>query len=59
MTDTLAHALTHDHPFTLSFDIGGTGLKANVLDKDGDFVADRVRVPTTYPMPPDHVGRSS
>ena len=44
---------THDHPFTLAFDIGGTGLKADVLDKDGEFVADRVKVPTTYPMPPD------
>jgi polyphosphate glucokinase len=42
-----------DHPFTLAIDIGGTGLKGNVLDKDGDVVADRVRVSTTYPMPPD------
>ena len=52
MTDTSAGS-THDHPFTLSFDIGGTGLKADVLDKDGAFVAERVRVPTTYPMLPD------
>jgi polyphosphate glucokinase len=43
----------HEHPFTLSFDIGGTGLKANILDAKGTFVADRVRVPTTYPMPPE------
>ncbi len=41
------------HPFTLSFDIGGTGLKASVLDADGAMVADRVKVPTTYPLPPD------
>jgi polyphosphate glucokinase len=34
-------------------DIGGTGLKASVLDADGAMVADRVRVPTTYPLPPD------
>jgi polyphosphate glucokinase len=40
------------HPFTLSVDVGGTGLKASVLDADGAMVADRVRVPTTYPMPP-------
>ena len=33
--------------------MGGTGLKADVLDKDGNPVADRVRVPTKYPMPPD------
>jgi polyphosphate glucokinase len=43
----------HDHPYTLAFDIGGTGLKANILDAKGGFVADRVRVPTTYPMSPD------
>ena len=24
-----------------------------MLDKEGRLVADRVRVPTTYPMPPD------
>jgi polyphosphate glucokinase len=40
------------HPLTLSIDIGGTGLKASVLDADGAMVADRVRVPTSYPMPP-------
>jgi polyphosphate glucokinase len=43
----------HDHPYTLSFDIGGTGLKANILDAKGGFVADRVRIPTTYPMAPE------
>jgi polyphosphate glucokinase len=41
------------HPFTLAVDIGGTGLKASVLDADGAMVADRVRVPTSYPLPPD------
>jgi polyphosphate glucokinase len=44
-----------DHPFTLCIDIGGTGLKANVLDRDGDLVADRVKIPTTYPMPPERL----
>jgi polyphosphate glucokinase len=39
-------------PLTLAIDIGGTGLKASVLDHAGAMVADRVRVPTTYPMPP-------
>ncbi len=43
-------------PFTLAIDIGGTGLKASVLDANGAMVADRVRVPTTYPMPPDGKG---
>ena len=41
-----------EHPFTLAIDIGGTGLKANVLDHTGNLVADRVKVPTTYPMTP-------
>jgi polyphosphate glucokinase len=39
-------------PFTLAIDIGGTGLKASVLDAAGAMVADRVRVDTTYPCPP-------
>ena len=25
----------HEHPFTIAIDVGGTGLKADVLDKDG------------------------
>jgi polyphosphate glucokinase len=41
-----------DRPHTLAIDIGGTGLKASVLDAAGAMVADRVRAPTTYPMPP-------
>jgi polyphosphate glucokinase len=40
-------------PHTLAIDIGGTGLKAAVLDADGKPEHDRVRVVTTYPCPPD------
>ncbi len=40
-------------PFTLSIDVGGTGLKASVLAADGSMIADRVRVATTYPCTPD------
>lgn len=40
-------------PTTLSFDIGGTGLKAAVLDASGVLIGERVRTPTTYPLPPD------
>lgn len=40
-------------PATLAIDIGGTGLKASVLGSDGRLLADRVRVDTTYPMPPE------
>jgi polyphosphate glucokinase len=52
VTATTAES-AHQHPYTLAIDIGGTGLKANVLDKTGALVADRVRTPTTYPMSPD------
>ncbi|MDA8269722.1 MAG: ROK family protein [Actinomycetota bacterium] len=51
--DGAAGAETHPRPFTLAVDIGGTGLKASVLDATGSMVADRVKVATTYPMPPD------
>jgi len=39
-------------PYTLAIDIGGTGLKASVLDATGAMVAQRVRIATRYPMPP-------
>ena len=42
-----------DHsPITLAIDIGGTGLKASVLDAEGRKLLDRVRVRTPYPCPP-------
>lgn len=37
----------------LSFDIGGTGLKAAVLNAQGDLISDHVRVPTPRPCPPE------
>lgn len=40
-------------PYTLVLDIGGTGLKATVLDGQGQPTHDRARVSTTYPCPPD------
>lgn len=52
MTDTPGDP-PPEHPFTIAIDVGGTGLKADVLDKDGQPVAGRVRVPTKYPMSPD------
>ncbi|MGA8296651.1 MAG: ROK family protein [Acidimicrobiales bacterium] len=39
-------------PFTLALDIGGTGLKGSVLDTGDRMVADRVSIPTPYPLPP-------
>jgi polyphosphate glucokinase len=53
MTNPGEHPTTvPNRPFTLAIDIGGTGLKASVLDASGVMVADRVRVATTYPCPP-------
>ncbi len=42
-------------PLTLTLDIGGTGLKAGVLDADGQIVGTRARVETPQPSPPDAV----
>lgn len=36
----------------LSIDIGGTGLKASIVDLDGCLLAERVRVDTPYPFTP-------
>jgi polyphosphate glucokinase len=41
------------HPLTLAIDIGGTGLKAAVLDREGGMVAPRVRVATPERCPPE------
>jgi polyphosphate glucokinase len=37
---------------TLAIDIGGTGLKASLLDKEGEMVTERVRVDTPPNLPP-------
>lgn len=37
---------------TLAIDIGGTGLKAALLDEQGKLLMERVRVPTPKPAPP-------
>jgi polyphosphate glucokinase len=42
-------------PRTLAIDIGGTGLKALVLDKDGEKLTERVRVETPKPATPEAV----
>ncbi len=41
------------NPLTLSIDVGGTGLKASVLDTKGKMVVERVRVVTPIPCPPE------
>jgi polyphosphate glucokinase len=47
MSDRAGHP-----PQTLAIDIGGTGLKASVLDDSGKMVERHVRVPTPYPCSP-------
>ncbi len=38
---------------TLSIDIGGSGIKASVLDIDGQMLTERRRIDTPYPCPPE------
>jgi polyphosphate glucokinase len=53
ITETTGARPVPAHPFTLAIDVGGTGLKASVLDATGAMVAARVRVDTPYPCPPN------
>jgi len=39
-------------PFTLTLDIGGSGLKAGLLDVSGALISNRVRIDTPHPSPP-------
>src|SRR5262245_53709916 len=39
-------------PHTLAIDIGGTGLKASILDRYGRMILDPVHLPTPYPCTP-------
>src|SRR5215472_10053440 len=43
-----------NQPRTLAIDIGGSGIKAALLDKDGSILGDRQRVPTpARPVAPE------
>jgi polyphosphate glucokinase len=42
-------------PLTLTFDIGGSHLKAGVLSPAGDMISDRVRIATPEPARPEDV----
>ncbi len=57
MTDlaTTPQAATPKGPLTLALDIGGTGLKAGLLDADGLMVGTRARVDTPHPSPPEAI----
>ena len=55
MTDPPAsNSSPHDDGVrTLGIDCGGTGLKGSVMDQNGQMIADPVRIPTPYPLPPE------
>lgn len=40
---------------TLGIDVGGSGVKGSVLDKDGNMLTQRVRLDTPYPCPPERL----
>lgn len=44
-----------DKPVTLAIDIGGTGIKAMVLDAKGNPIGERLRVPTPRPATPQAI----
>ena len=54
-TDTGTSAGDAAGPLTLTLDIGGSGLKAGLLDANGSMVGKRSRVQTPHPSPPDIV----
>lgn len=43
---------------TLCIDIGGTGLKAALVNLDGEMVSERVKIKTPYPCPPERLVES-
>lgn len=55
MSDNTQAAAAPRGPLTLAIDIGGTGLKAGVLDAAGTMVGSRARVETPHPAPPEAV----
>ena len=51
-TGPLSQAEPAGRPLTLAVDIGGTNIKASVLDMQGALIAERVRLPTPKPATP-------
>ena len=43
---------------TLGIDCGGSGLKASVLDEQGEMLAEHIRIKTPYPLPPERFVRT-
>src|SRR5262245_16300070 len=48
----MAAAETHTGPFTLAIDVGGTNIKASVLDRAGRLAAEKMRSATPKPATP-------
>jgi polyphosphate glucokinase len=57
--DADLEAVVADPRLAIGVDVGGSGIKAAVVDiDDGRFVSDRLRVPTPSPSTPDKVSAS-
>lgn len=54
-TDSEVPGASAPGPVTLAIDIGGSNLKAGLLDRDGAMVGKRIKVATMHPSPPDRV----
>jgi polyphosphate glucokinase len=48
-----APSLAYKGVKTLAFDVGGSGLKASILDENGEMLTPRVRITTPHPCPPN------
>ena len=56
MSDVQRAGIEHTaRRLTLGIDVGGTGLKAAVVDEAAQMVTDRVRVPTPVGAPPQQI----
>lgn len=53
MTTARTETIWPTDVLTLSIDIGGSGLKASIVNAQGYMTTERVRVDTPYPCPPD------
>jgi len=51
----LAQRSAEGGPYTLAVDIGGTGIKVEVLNGGGESVTERAKLPTPHPATPDSV----
>lgn len=56
MTDVQRSGVEHTaRRLTLAIDIGGTGLKASVVDEAAQMITERVRLPTPVGAPPQQI----